>query len=106
MSFQSPNYTQAPNDFFVMLPEMGDAELRVTLVMIRQTFGFHRDGFKMGMKKLAKAAGLSDQGARNGAEEAEKRGTFKRSNPTEQGEAEWELSVDPLNPLEGGAKPS
>lgn len=91
--FQSPNYTQTPNDFFVMVPDMSDAELRVTLVMIRETFGFHRDGFKMGINKLADAAGLSRNGAKDGAEAAEKRGTFKRTNPDAQTEAEWELVV-------------
>lgn len=105
MSFQSPNYTQSPNDFYDMIPEMVESELRVTLVMIRNTFGFHRAGFKMGIRELAKASGLSEQGARDGAKLAEKRGTFKRSNPDTKKEAEWELVVqDPqlvdLQPVE------
>lgn len=115
--FQSPNFTQTPNDFFAMVPDMSDAELRVTTVMIRLTFGYHRDGFKMGVSKLATAAGLSRQGALDGAEAAENRGTFRRTNAGEQGEAEWELIVSdplqpvdtpssqlipPLNPVEGG----
>jgi hypothetical protein len=105
MSFQSPNYTQSPNDFYDMLPEMQESELRVTLVMIRNTFGFHRAGFKMGIKPLAKASGLSEQGARDGARLAETRGTFKRSNPDTKTEAEWELFIqDPqlldLQPVE------
>ena len=97
--FESPNYTQTPNDFFAMLPEMGEAEMRVTLVMIRHTFGFHREGFKMGIGKLARAAGLSPQGARDGAAAAEARGTFRRVNPDAITEAEWELSVT-LQPVE------
>jgi len=92
--FTSPNYTQTPNDFFDMLPEMEDSELRVTLVMIRNTFGFHRDGFKMGIGKLAKAAGLSENGAKAGAKAAEARGTFRRVNPNAITEAEWALVVD------------
>jgi hypothetical protein len=110
--FESPKYTQSPNDLFKMLPDMGDAELRVTLVMVRQTFGFHREKFKMGISKLATAAGLSPQGARDGAAAAEKRGTFRRVNPDESTEAEWELVVNtesdpstelsaPLQPVEG-----
>ena len=95
MSFQSPNYTQTPNDFFDMIAGMEESEVRVTLVMIRQTFGFHRDNFKMGLKKLALAAGLSRNGAKDGAEAAEKRGTFQRTNPDSLGEAEWSLIVDP-----------
>lgn len=95
--FKAPNYTQVPNDFFSLLNDMEDAELRVTLVMIRQTFGYHRQGFKMGLNKLAEAAGLSRNGAKAGAEMAEERGTFKRSNPDEQGSAEWELMVDDVD---------
>jgi hypothetical protein len=101
MSFQSPNYTQTPNDFFVMVSDMSEAELRVTLVMIRQTFGFHREEFKLGVTKLANAAGLSRQGALDGAAAAEKRGTFRRTNPDAITEAEWELVVDePLQPVD------
>jgi len=104
--FQSPNYTQTPNDFFAMLPEMSDAETKVTLVMIRKTFGFHKDKFKMGVSKLADAAGLSRQGALDGARAAEQRGTFRRTNPDAQGEAEWELMLDePLKPLDTPLKP-
>lgn len=97
--FPEPNYTQTPNNFFDMLPDMSDAELRVTCVMIRQTFGYHRDGFKMGVSKLADAAGLSRQGALDGASAAEERGSFRRTNPSEQGEAEWELIVAPSTEL-------
>lgn len=98
-AFPEPNYTQTPNRFFEMISDMTESELRVSLVMIRQTFGFHREGFKMGVHKLAVAAGLSDNGAKAGAEAAETRGTFRRSNPDAQTEAEWELVVgQPLTP--------
>jgi hypothetical protein len=103
--FESPNYTQAPNDFFAMIPNMEEAELRVTLVMIRQTFGFHREGFKMGLNKLADAAGLSRNGAKAGAEAAEKRGTFYRTNPDSLGEAEWSLVVYPSASDQVGGQP-
>ncbi len=93
-SFKSPNYTQVPNDFFDMIGEMDNSELRVTIVMIRETFGYHRNGFKLGIKKLADASGLSENGARKGAKAAEERGTFHRVNGTSQGSAEWELVVD------------
>lgn len=92
-AFPEPNYTQTPNDFFEMLSDMESSEVRVTLVMIRNTFGYHRESFKMGLGKLADAAGLSRNAAKDGAEAAEKRGTFKRSNPESLGEAEWELII-------------
>lgn len=92
-AFPEPNYTQTPNNFFDMLPDMEHSEVNVTLVMIRNTFGFHRTEFKMGLGKLADAAGLSRNAAKDGAEAAEKRGTFKRTNPDSLGEAEWELVI-------------
>jgi hypothetical protein len=97
--FAAPNYTQTPNDFFPMIPLMDEAELKITLVMIRQTFGFHRKGFKMSLPKLARETGLSRSGALIGAKAAEKRGTFRRVNPDEPGSAEWELVVaDQIEP--------
>ena len=108
-AFPEPNYTQTPNDFFKMLPNMESSEVRVTLVMIRETFGYHRETFKMGLGKLADAAGLSRNSAKDGAESAEKRGTFRRSNPDSLGEAEWELVIgQPVTtpqPLTGGGQP-
>ena len=99
-AFPEPNYTQTPNDFFEMLPSMEHSEIAVTLVMTRNTFGFHRTSFKMGLGKLADAAGISRNSAKTGAESAEARGTFRRVNPDAQTEAEWELIVgQPLTPF-------
>lgn len=95
MSFKSPNFTQVPNDFFDMIPEMTDAELRTTLVLIRQTFGYHKDAVEMQIPKIAQAAGLSVNGAKEGAKKAEERGTFRRTNPNEKTSASWELVVQP-----------
>jgi hypothetical protein len=98
-AFQSPNHTQTPNDFFDMVNDMSDAELRVTLVMIRQTFGFHRDDFKMGINKIAGLAGLSRNGAKQGVKDAENRGTFRRANPDSLEEAEWILVIEDGQPV-------
>lgn len=92
-AFPEPEWTQVPNKFFEMLPEMESSEARVTLIMIRETYGYHRESFKMGIGKLAEAAGISRNSAKDGAEAAEERGTFRRINPDEQTEAEWELIV-------------
>jgi hypothetical protein len=92
-AFPEPNYTQTPNNFFDMLPDMEHSEVNVTLIMIRETFGYHRNSFKMGINKLAEATGLSRNATKDGAEAAERRGTFRRINPDKQSEAEWELVV-------------
>lgn len=33
-------FTNVPNTFFPLIPELGNAELKVLLVIIRQTYGF------------------------------------------------------------------
>lgn len=99
--FESPNYTQVPNDLFDMLPDMTDAEIRVTLIMIRETVGYHRDAAKVGMAELARRAGLSYNGAVAGCQSASIRGTFKRTNPDAKTQAEWELNIKTPSASEG-----
>ena len=100
--FKSPNYTQTPNDFFLMVPDMEETELRVTLVMIRETFGWKRPTFKLGVDEIRKRSGLSYQGTLNGIKAAETRGTFYRTNPESKKTAEWALVMDEDLPLLSG----
>ena len=72
--FQAPNYTQVPNDFFIMAADMGEAELKVLLYIIRETFGYHREECEVSIRKLALGAGLTARNAYNGAEKAIARG--------------------------------
>lgn len=79
LKFESPNYTQMPNDLVdSMLPELGEAELRVLLVVIRQTFGYHHDQFSMSFRGLAEATGLSASNAARGASDLEMRGLIEK----------------------------
>lgn len=39
-------FTNVPNSFFKLLPDLGYAELKVLLVIIRQTYGFVESGTK------------------------------------------------------------
>jgi hypothetical protein len=42
--FASPSYTQVPDELFdVLLPHLGEKELKVLLYIIRRTFGFKKD---------------------------------------------------------------
>ena len=73
--FNSPNYTQAPNVFFdEMIAQMGEAELRVALVIMRETFGWHRQSKLMSLSYLMKATGMSKQGVLNGITDGIARG--------------------------------
>jgi len=104
-AFPEPEWTQVPNKFFDMLPEMEASEALTTLILIRETYGYHRESCKMSIPKLAAAAGISENSVKAGAEMAERRGTFRRSNPEEKTTAEWELvtgsTIDPST-IEGG----
>jgi hypothetical protein len=99
--FQSPNYTQVPNDFFDMIPDMSDTELRVTLIMIRETIGYHRDAAKVGIAELGRRTGLSYNGAAAGCDSAGERKTFRRTNPEAKTQAEWELNIETPSASEG-----
>lgn len=80
MGFASPNYTQTPNDFFDdLLKEIEDlTELKVTLVALRQTFGYHRERAELSVSFFEKMTGLSRNGVRNGIELAVERGTIQK----------------------------
>lgn len=77
--FESPNYTQTPNDLFDrLLPEMGEAELKVTLALIRLTFGWHTTRARASISYLMQATGLSNRHVIAGSKAAIERGTFKK----------------------------
>ncbi len=70
---------------------MGEAELRVTLAVIRLTNGYHRDSARASIAKLAASTGLSYNGVTAGARAGEKRGTLRREQ--EDALQSW-LTVD------------
>lgn len=81
--FQAPNYTQVPNDFFEMAASMGEAELKVVLCLIRETFGYHREECELSIRTLARKAGLTPRNAFNGTAKAISRGLIQKTvSPT------------------------
>ncbi|GGB64764.1 hypothetical protein [Deinococcus soli (ex Cha et al. 2016)] len=78
MSFSAPNYTQTPNELFALLADMKEAELRVTLVIVRATFGWNAGGQLAHLtgKMLEAETGLSKQGVLNGVKAGKERGTI------------------------------
>lgn len=77
--FQSPNYTQTPNDLFdSLLPEMGLAELKVVMCVIRHTFGYHREEIKLSLRDIARFTGLTANSVMDGATQAENHGLIER----------------------------
>lgn len=79
MGVDKPNYTQIPN---LMLDDlmmyMGEAELKVTLAIARQTFGYHRQTIKLSLGALQELTGMSRPSVVKGITEGMKRGTIER----------------------------
>jgi hypothetical protein len=80
MGVDRPNYTQTPNLLLDdLMPYMGEAELKVTLVLMRRTFGYHRDKVEISLSHLQEATRLSRQGVINGINAGIERGTIART---------------------------
>lgn len=77
MPFQSPNFTQVPNDLFDHMPYMNFAELMVTLIVIRETIGWQRDEIKLSIQEISKLTGLTRKSVWAGAKAAEERGLIE-----------------------------
>lgn len=94
--FQSPNFTQTPNDLFdELLPEMGLAELKVILCIVRHTFGYHLENVKLSIRAIARFTGMSAKSVMEGAQKGEEHGLIKRiqdGNKT----TEWKAVVSVL----------
>lgn len=55
-----PNHTQTPNDLFdYWLPHLGEGELKVLLIIIRKTIGYHKVRDKISLGQLEKFTGLT-----------------------------------------------
>lgn len=98
-SIPPPNYTQTPNLVFDLAKDMSAAELRVTLAIARETFGYHRKQVKLTVGDLVEATKLSRRAVISGTAEGEKRGTILRESCTENnlGIYVYMLNVDPDN---------
>ena len=72
----APNHTQTPNAFFdEMLAEIDTmSELKVTLVIIRQTFGWHKDADFVSLTQLEEMTGMERQQVVAGCKAAIARG--------------------------------
>lgn len=82
--FDSPNYTQTPNDLFDhLLKEIDDlSELKVTLAAVRMTIGYHRDAAELSQEYLMKMTGLSRNSVRRGLALSIQRGTLYIVRPS------------------------
>jgi phage replication O-like protein O len=76
--FESPNYTQVPNDLFDRLGEFDKSDLKVLLVIIRNTFGYHRDRAEISTREMADITGLSISSIKPAADKLESMGLIEK----------------------------
>ena len=94
IGFTEPNYTQTPNELFdVLMADMGEAELRVVLVAIRKTLGWHKQRDAISLSQFEKMSGLSHQGAIDGIAAATKRGLLREVGTGKRGVKIYELVI-------------
>lgn len=115
MAYEAPNYTQTPNELLDdLLPQITSlSELKVTLAIIRNTFGWHREKKKLSHSYLVQATGLSREGVNKGIQQAIERGYVGRKQDG-QSYVYWlnveettpeARAVDELSTLDGGVGP-
>ncbi len=79
MKITPPNYTQTPNDLFDhWLPLLGEAELKVLLVVMRKTFGWHKTHDAISVSQLSKMTGMLEETVIKAARSLQKKGVISR----------------------------
>lgn len=92
--FRAPQYTQVPNEVFDhLLPDMDETELRVTLIAIRKTLGWHKTRDAISLSTFVELTGLSRQGVLDGIEKAKARGTLVEVGKGKRGINIYELVI-------------
>lgn len=101
--FEKPNYTQTPNKFFdELMRDLSGSEIKVTLAIIRKTFGFHKQSTRLSLKDLEDMTGLSRQAVIDGANGAEEKGMI--SKLSDGGVNQWVVNFLDQEETEGSLK--
>ena len=81
-----PNYTQVPNLLFEHMADMGEAELRCTLAIVRKIIGYHKDGPEpISYSQLEALTGMSRPAVVKGIEASIIRGRIKVAGQGKRG---------------------
>jgi len=79
MRITQPNYTQTPNDLFDhWLPHLSEGELKVLLVIMRKTFGWHKKRDRISISQLAKITGMKEETVINASKSLQGKGIINR----------------------------
>lgn len=97
------NWHKTPNYIYDAYSEMKEAELRLTVWLVRHTYGFHRGNVQATSKEIQEQTGLSKQGLINAQNAVQERGFFVRvSGGYEVNEVDQKVNeVDPKPTSEG-----
>lgn len=92
----APNYTQSPNIYFdTWLKEINSlAELKVVNVIIRHTFGWHKEGAAIGTTELMALTGLSRVSVCDGVKRALDHGYIVRKTDGLRGLSNYKIAVE------------
>ncbi len=97
MKIQAPTYTQTPNELFDhWLPLLNEAELKVLLVIMRKTFGWHKTHDVISVSQLAKITGMLEETVIKAAKSLQNKGVITRevSGPIGKQQTTYSLIVN------------
>ena len=97
MKTPAPNFTQTPNDLFDhWLPHLGEVELKVLLVIMRKTFGWHRKREMISISMFQKLIGSNRNNIVNAVNNLIEKGIISKSIEGSLGTEEtyYELVID------------
>lgn len=80
--FEKPNYTQTPNKFYdEILREIDTlSEMKVTQIVMRKTFGWHKRSDRISQSQLVELTGMSRDSVKSGLKSGIERGTIVKVN--------------------------
>lgn len=112
MRIPAPSHTQTPNDLFDhWLPHLNESELKVLLVIIRKTFGWHKERDRISISQLQRLTGLSEPSVLGAVKSLISKGVIHKQTVGEIGKQQsfYELVVEESNnsypPSKLGATP-
>jgi hypothetical protein len=99
------NWHKTPNYIYDAYSEMKEAELRLTVWLVRHTYGFHRGNVQATSKEIQEQTGLSKQGLINAQNAVQERGFFVRvSGGYEVNEVDQKVNQIDLKPASEGQR--
>lgn len=100
MRIPAPNYTQTPNDLFdEWIPHLNESELKVLLVIIRKTFGWHKVRDRISLSQLERFTGLSAPSVLGAIKSLVSKGVIHKETIGEKGVQQtfYELVIEDSN---------